>query len=86
MNVAQHINHSYKTGNKVELIRVKGELNKNLNELNVFFEEYLELFDAQMNATTDKTAPVWKAYNDKYKAFENIKHNIKMTDYYLGML
>jgi hypothetical protein len=86
MNVAQHINHSYQTGNKSELIRVKGELEKNLNEVNKFFDEYSELFDDQMNATTDKNAPVWKAYNDKYKAYENIKHNIKMTNHYLGML
>jgi hypothetical protein len=86
MNVAQHINHSYKTGNKTELLKVKSTLTTNLKELDVFFEEYLELFDDQMNTTTDKNAPVWKAYNDHYKAYENLKHNIKMTDYYLGML
>jgi len=86
MNVPQHINHCYQTGNKTELIRVKGELEKNLNEINSFFDEYLEVFDDQMNATTDKNAPVWKAYNDHYKMYENIKHNIKMTNHYLGML
>lgn len=85
MNVAQHINHSYQTGNKQELIRVKGELEKNLKELDVFFEEYLELFSEQMNAA-NKEQPVWKAYNDHYKSYENIKHNIKMTNHYLGML
>ena len=85
MNVAQHINYSYTTGNKEELVRVRGELEKNLKELDVFFEEYLELFSEQMNAT-DKLNPVWKAYNDKYKAYENIKHNVKMTNHYLGML
>jgi len=85
MNVAQHINHSYKTGNKTELIRVKGELSKQLKELDVFFEEYLEVFDDQLNAS-DKSSPVWKAYNDYYKSYENIKHSFKMTDYYLGML
>ena len=85
MNVAQHINHSYITGNKQELLRVKDELNKQLKDLDVFFEEYLEVFDDQLNAS-DKSSPVWKAYNDKYKAYENLKHNFKMTDYYLGML
>lgn len=85
MNVAQHINHSYITGNKQELLRVKGELDKQLKELDVFFEEYLEVFDDQLNAS-DKSSPVWKAYNDKYKAYENLKHNFKMTHYYLGML
>lgn len=85
MNVTQHINHSYITGNKQELLRVKGELNKQLKDLDVFFEEYLEVFDDQLNAS-DKSSPVWKAYNDKYKAYENLKHNFKMTDYYLGML
>jgi hypothetical protein len=85
MNVAQHINHSYKTGNKEELLRVKGELSKQLKELDVFFEEYLEVFDTQLNAS-DKASVVWKAYNDKYKAYENIKYSFRMTNYYLGML
>lgn len=86
MNVAQHINYSYRTGNKDELIRVKGELEKNLEELNIFFSEYLELFSDQLNAVSDRQAPVWKAYNDHFKSYENIRHNIKMTDHYLGML
>jgi len=85
MNVAQHINHSYKTGNKQELIRVRGELEKNMKELDTFFDEYLELFSEQMNAA-NKTDPVWKAYNDYFKSYENIKHSFKMTNHYLGML
>jgi archaellum component FlaC len=85
MNVAQHINYSYTTGNKEELIRVRGALETNLKELDVFFEEYLELFSDQLNAS-DKTSQVWKAYNDHYKSYENIKNNIKMTNHYLGML
>jgi hypothetical protein len=85
MNVAQHINHFYKTGNKEELVRVKDALETNLEELNVFFSEYLELFSEQMNASS-KESPVWKAYNDHFKSYENIRHNIKMTNHYLGML
>ena len=86
MNVAQHINHCYKTGNKKELIRVKSELETNLEELNVFFSEYLEVFDEQLNSVSDRQAPVWKAYNDYFKSYENIRHNIKMTNHYLGMI
>lgn len=85
MNVAQHINHCYQTGNKQELIRVKGELEKNLKEVDLFFEEYLELFSEQMNSA-GKNEPVWKAYNDQYKAYENIKHSLKLTNHYLGMI
>lgn len=85
MNVAQHINHCYQTGNKQELIRVKGELEKNLKEVDVFFEEYLELFSEQMNSAS-KNDPVWKAYNDQYKAYENIKHSLKLTNHYLRMI
>lgn len=86
MNVAQHINYCYTTKNKPELLRVKKELDKNLSELDSFFEEYLEVFDEQLNATSDREAPVWKAYNDYYKSYQNIKHSLKMTDYYLGMI
>ena len=85
MNVAQHINYSYKTGNKEELIRVRGALETNIKELDVFFEEYLELFSEQMNAS-NKESQVWKAYNDYYKSYENIKYQVKMTNHYLGML
>ena len=85
MNVAQHINHCYKTGNKPELQRVKKELNNNLKELGTFFEEYLEVFSTQMDAA-DQTAPVWKAYKDKYKTYEMIQSQIKQCDYYMGMI
>lgn len=85
MNVAQHIHHCYKTGNKAELLRVKVLLINEVEELDIFFNEYLELFDEQLS-TSNKDSKVWKAYNDKYKAYENIKHSLKMTDYYLGML
>ena len=85
MNVAQHINHSYQIGDKRELVRVKGALENDLKELDVFFEEYLEIFDNQMNAS-DKNSPVWKAYNDYYKVYENTKHSLKMTNHYLSMI
>jgi hypothetical protein len=54
-------------------------------ELDTFFDEYLELFSEQMNAA-NKTDPVWKAYNDYFKSYENIKYSFKMTNHYLGML
>lgn len=85
MNVAQHINHCYQTGDKRELVRVKGALQNEIKQLDIFFEEYLELFSEQMNIA-NKTEPVWKAYNDKYKAYQNIKQNLKLTSHYLGML
>ena len=85
MNVAQHINHCYKTGNKPELERVKKELEKNVKELHTFFDEYLEIFSTQMDAAK-QSDPVWKAYKDKYKAYENINSQIKQCDYYLGMI
>jgi hypothetical protein len=86
MNVAQYINECYKTGNKEGLVKAKDQLQKNLSELEVFFDEYLEVFDDQMSATMDKTTQVWKAYNDHYKSYENVKNQIKMTDYYLGIM
>ena len=58
---------------------------RSAKELDSFFEEYLELFSTQMDAA-DQTAPVWKAYKDKYKAYEVIKSQIKQCDYYLGMI
>ena len=86
MNVNQHINYCYTTRNKEELERVKSVLETNKKEYDQFFEEYLELFDDQMNANMDQTAPVWKAYKEKYDAYTRINESLKMANYYLGMI
>jgi len=86
MNVNQHINHLYKTQNKPELLKLRGDLEKTLNEYNVFFDEYLEVFDDKMNASTDQKSPEWQAYQEKYDAYTHVKENINLVDYYLGMI
>jgi hypothetical protein len=86
MNVSQHINHLYSTKNKDELVKLKESLSTTLEEYNVFFDEYLEVFDDKMNASSTQDSPEWKAYRDKYAAYENVKKNIKLANYYLGMI
>jgi hypothetical protein len=85
VNVGQHIVMLYSQRDKAGLNNTKNALNEQAQELNTFFEEYLEVFSTQMDAT-GPTDPVWKAYKDKYKAYETIKSQIKQCDYYLGML
>jgi len=86
MNVGKQINHLYVTKNKDELVKVKESLSATIKEYDVFFDEYLEVFDDKMNASTTQDSPEWKAYRDKYTAYENIKKNIKLANYYLGMI
>ena len=83
MNVTQHINYCYITRNRPELQRIKTELENNAKELDTFFDEYLEVFSTQMDAAK-QSDPVWKAYKDKYKAYETIKSQLKQCDYYLS--
>jgi (p)ppGpp synthase/HD superfamily hydrolase len=86
MNVNQHLNYCFTTRNKDELERVITALEKDKKEYDKFFEEYLELFDDQMNANMDQSTPVWKAYKEKYDAYTKVNENLKMANYYLGMI
>ena len=85
MNVAQHIVHLYSRGDAEGLRDIKKVLNEHISEYDKFFDEYLEVFSTQMDAS-NQSEPVWKAYQDKYKAYQVVKSNIKQCDYYLGML
>jgi len=70
-----------------KLKKVQLELLNKQKELDVFFEEYLEVFDDKLNATIDRqNSPEWKAYNDKYSEYTDLKKDLKLADYYLGIL
>ena len=86
MSARQHISSLYQKRDKSELATYKEVLNKDLEELNVFFEEYLDVFSDEMSAVEDQNSPIWRAYKDKMKQVEMIKSDIKLADYYLGML
>lgn len=86
MGAREYISKLYQQRNKNELESYKEHLNKDLTELNVFFDEYLDVFSDEMSAVEDQNAPIWKAYRDKMKQVEVIKSDIKLADYYLGML
>lgn len=86
MSAREHISTLYQKRYKDELESYKQNLNKDLEELNIFFDEYLDVFSDEMSAVEDQNAPIWKAYKDKMKHVESIKSDIKLVDYYLGML
>jgi len=69
---------------KIETITEGIKLRK--QELDKFFEEYLELFDEKMSATEDQNAPIWKAYNARYKEWQKLNADLKLATYYLGMI
>lgn len=86
MSVKNLILEAYRHQNKDELLLIQKELNVIIETLDTFFEEYLEVFSDQMSATEDQKSPVWIAYKDKYKESQDAKENLKLTNYYLGML
>lgn len=55
-------------------------------ELDVFFEEYLQLFDERMSATEDQNDPIWKAYTTRYKEWTKLNKDITLANYYLRII
>jgi hypothetical protein len=86
MNISQHINFTYQTNNRPELEKLKESLLNTKQEYDIFFEEYLEVFDDKMSASSTQNTPEWKAYKDKYQAYTKVTENIKLIDYYLGSM
>lgn len=70
-----------------KLKQVHSELLNKQKELDQFFEEYLEVFDDKLNASIDdQSTPEWKAYNDKYAEYTDLKKDLKLANYYLGII
>jgi len=87
MSIIDSISTSYIRRDKESLEKIISELIKSKNELDVFFEEYLEVFDEKLNASiNNQNTPVWKCYKDKYKVWQKINADLKVAKYYLGMI
>ena len=87
MSIVDIISSSYIKRDKSALQSMYDKLLEQKKELEVFFEEYLEVFDEKMNASIDnKKTPEWKCYNDKYKLWEKVNSNLKLAKHYLGMI
>jgi hypothetical protein len=77
----------YVRRDKEKLKKVQSELLGKQKELDQFFEEYLEVFDDKLNASIDnQNTPEWKAYNDKYSEYTDLKKDLKLANYYLGII
>ena len=86
MSAKQLITDYYRQQNKEALIFLKEELSTKIDVLDTFFEEYLDVYSDQMSATEDQGSPVWRAYKDKFKESQDAKDDLKLANYYLGML
>lgn len=86
MSANQLILDYYRKRDKPALEFLKNELTEKIEVLDVFFDEYLDLFSDQMSATEDNSDPVWLAYKDKLKESQDAKADLKLTQYYLGMI
>ena len=85
MSSNQLILDYYRRRDKQSLEFLQSELNQKIEVLNKFFDEYLDLFSDKMSAT-ESSDPVWQAYKDKLKECEIAKADLKLTEYYLGMI
>lgn len=86
MSANQLILDYYRKRDKQALEFLKKELTEKIGVLDTFFDEYLDLFSDKMSATEDNSDPVWRAYKDKLKESQDAKANLKLTEYYLGMI
>lgn len=73
-----------KENKKLEVV-IEG-LQTRKQELDIFFDEYLELFDEKMNATEDQNDPVWKAYKVRFKEWQQINNDLKLADHYTRII
>ena len=85
-SAGQLILECYRKRDKQALLNLKSQLTEKLAVLDKFFEEYLDVYSDQMSATEDQGSPVWRAYKDKFKENEFTQADLKLVDYYLGML
>ena len=86
MSANQLILGYYRKRDKIALEFLKKEFTEKIVVLDVFFDEYLDLFSDKMSATEDNSDPVWQAYKDKLKESQDAKANLKLTEYYLRMI
>jgi peptidoglycan hydrolase CwlO-like protein len=87
MSATTLLSSLYQKQDKGQLTNIKETIESKLKELDVFFTEYLEVFDERMNASVDnQNDPVWKAYQARYREYLDAKADLKMANYYLGML
>jgi hypothetical protein len=80
------ISDLYRRREKQKLVDITNQIQAAITEMDLFFDEYLDIFDERMSATADQKDPVWKAYKDKYKEYQDAKVNLKLANYYIGML
>lgn len=76
----------YRKRDKQALELIKSELTEKIGILDKFFDEYLDLFSDRMSATEDNSDPVWLAYKDKLKESQDAKADLKLAQYYLGLM
>lgn len=86
MNLNNLISNLYAKHDKNQISRIKDQLESDKEEMDIFFDEFLELFSDKLNGTEDPKDPVWIAYKKKYKEWQEINSNLKVANYYLGML
>ena len=86
MNMNRMIMDAYQHRDKNAINTIKQSLSKDVKEMDTFFDEYLEIFSEKMTAADDPKNPLWQAYRVKINEYNIMKQNLKLADYYLGML
>jgi hypothetical protein len=82
----QLILDAYRKRDKTKLSEFSTQLKSAIDEMDIFFDEYLDVFSDKMSGIEDPSDPVWKAYKDKFKEHQEAQSNFKLANYYLGML
>ena len=86
MSMNNLIKDLYNRKDVKKLNEIKTELSFKQKQMDLFFDEYLEVFDDKMNASATQDSPEWKAYKDKYKEYTDLKSDLKLVEYYLGLI
>lgn len=86
MAINQMLADLYKRQEIRKLEVVAEGLKNRKKELDVFFDEFLELFDEKMSAIEDQQHPLWRAYKTRFKEWQQINKDIELADYYMRIV
>lgn len=77
------IQEAVRSSDRKKLKEIYNELLSQRNQLDIWFNKYLDMFSDQMTEVS-KTDPMWKLYDSKYNLYEKIKANLKTVEYHIN--
>lgn len=83
MNYTQEISQKYIANDKAGIAALRDELIMRREQLNRWFQYFLDEFSEKMDNGLDSSDPIMKLYRDKYEQYTSINSAIRISESYL---